>query len=53
MLKFNDGVNINTSAPIRKLHLYDGWYVVGKGMSIPCSDEQEADEIIENMKASH
>ena len=53
MLEFNDAVNINTSGPIRKLHLDDGWYVVGGGMSIPCSGEQEADEIIENMKASH
>lgn len=47
MLRFNDGVNIDTSGELRKLKLDDGWYVVGQGMLIPVSSEEEADQIIE------
>lgn len=42
MLRFSDNININTDGPLRKLHLSDGWYVVGQGMLIPMNSEQEA-----------
>ena len=42
MIKFNDGVNIDTSGPLRTLKLFDGLYVVGQGYSIPVADEEEA-----------
>ena len=45
-LKFKDGITIDTSGPLRKLELADGWYVTGQGMLIPCKDEMEADEIL-------
>jgi len=48
-LKFDDGVNIKTGGPLRKLHLEDGWYVVGKGFCVPVASECEADATILKM----
>ncbi len=48
-LKFSDGIVIDTAGPLRKLHLKDGWYVVGNGFCIPVADEGEADETIVKM----
>lgn len=48
-LKFTDGVEIDTGGPLRKLHLEDGWYVVGNGFCIPVASESEADETIVKM----
>ncbi len=45
-LKFDDGVTIDTSGPLRKFRLTDGWYVTGQGILRPCKDEKEADEFI-------
>jgi hypothetical protein len=45
-LKFSDGVTIETGWPLRKLHLDDGWYVVGDGSCIPVASEGETDETI-------
>jgi hypothetical protein len=42
-LKFSDGMEFNTSGPIRKELRADGWYVVGEGKLIPVKDEEEAD----------
>ena len=44
ILKFTDSVEIDTSGPLRKFHLRDGWYVVGEGLLLPVADEAEADE---------
>jgi len=41
-LKFTDGVEIDTSGPLRTLHLKDGWYVVGNGILMSVGSEQEA-----------
>ena len=49
MLRFSDGVNIDTSGELRVLHLRDGYYVVGEGICIPVAGRQEAIEIIERM----
>jgi hypothetical protein len=46
MLRFNDGININTSGELRILTLSDGVYVVGNGMLLPVKDRKEAEEYI-------
>ena len=51
MLRFNDGVNIDTSGPLRVLHLRDGYYVVGEGRCIPVTDLEEAMKVIAEMEA--
>jgi hypothetical protein len=50
MLRFNDGININTDGELRTLRLRDGWYVVGKGMLVPVADEKEANELLDKLK---
>jgi hypothetical protein len=52
MLRFNDGVNIDTSGSLRALRLKDGYYVVGKGMCIPVADREEAMTMIEEMSTN-
>tara|TARA_X000001388_G_C2187525_1_gene106177 strand:+ start:389 stop:556 length:168 start_codon:yes stop_codon:yes gene_type:complete len=49
MLRFSDGVNIDTSRELRILRLKDGLYVVGEGMCIPVADREEATEVIKEM----
>jgi gamma-glutamylaminecyclotransferase len=51
-LEFSDGITIETSGPLRKLHLEDGWYVVGAGFCIPTASEDEADKTILEMTES-
>jgi hypothetical protein len=48
-LRFSDGGNIDTSGPLRVLHLA-GYYVIGEGMSIPVNSREEAEKIIEEMQ---
>ena len=50
MLRFNDGIEIDTSGPLRILRLRDGLYVVGTGWCIPVEDTKEAKAIIERYK---
>jgi hypothetical protein len=40
ILRFDDGIEIDTSGELRLLELYDGWYVVGEGRLIPVKDEE-------------
>jgi hypothetical protein len=47
MLRFSDGVEIDTAGPLRVLTLPDGHYVVGNGMLIPVNSLEEAQEIIQ------
>jgi len=47
MLRFSDGINVDTSGALRKMCLSDGMYVVGNGMMIPVNDSHEANELIE------
>lgn len=49
MLKFNDGIKINTSGELRVTQIKGDWYVVGKGMSIPVDDRREGEELIEQL----
>lgn len=46
MLKFSNGVKVDTSGRLRPLRLHDGWYVVGEGALIPVSDRSEALRVI-------
>ena len=50
MLKFSDGINIDTSGELRTLTLHDGEYVVGNGMCIPTKDMTESLEVIKKLK---
>ena len=50
MLKFDDGINIDTGGELRILTLCDGVYVVGQGMLIPVKDDREANKIIKDFK---
>lgn len=46
MLRFSDGITIDTRGPLRPLKLHDGWYVVGEGSLMPVESLEEAREII-------
>jgi hypothetical protein len=46
ILRFDDGIEIDTSGEFRLLELYDGWYVVGEGRLIPVKDDEEGVKII-------
>ena len=50
VLKFSDGVNVDTSGELRTLELQDGWYVTGKGFLIPVKDETEANTLLKQMQ---
>ena len=49
MLRFNDGIDIDTEGPLRLMKLSDGYYVVGKGMCIPVNDVQEGIAMIKEL----
>lgn len=49
MLRFSDGVNIDTSGKLRRLKLKDGLYVVGNGMLIPCNSEEEVKKLLNEL----
>jgi hypothetical protein len=48
-IRFGNGTEIDTSGPLRILHLYDGLYVTGEDHLIPCGSEEEAEETIREM----
>jgi hypothetical protein len=49
MLRFSDGVDIDTSGEPRVLQLADGFYAVGKGILIPAKDEITAKFLVSRM----
>jgi len=49
-LKFSDGIQVDTSGPLRTLQLTDGWYIVGEGKLIPVADYEEAESWIDKNK---
>lgn len=51
ILRFNDGVNVDTSGLLRPLHLKDGWYVVGEGYLSPAKSRKDALRQIAEIKA--
>ena len=46
ILRFSDGIEIDTSGPLCLFELHDGWYVVGEGRLIPVKDEEEGEDIL-------
>ena len=50
ILRFDDGIEIDTSGELRLLELYDGWYVVGEGKLIPVKDEEEGLKTLESIR---
>ena len=50
MLRFNDGIDIDTEGPLRLMKLPDGYYVVGKGMCIPVNDVHEGISLIKELQ---
>lgn len=53
ILRFDDGIEIDTSGELRLLELYDGWYVVGEGRLIPVKDEEEGFLKLKTHRNSH
>lgn len=51
-LRFNDGIEIDTSGKLRTLRLSDGLYVIGQGKCIPVKDQQEAQKRITELQKS-
>jgi hypothetical protein len=45
-----DGVEIDTSGPLRIVQLNDGFYVVGEGMSIPVAHVQEGENVLAKLR---
>ena len=50
ILRFNDGLDIDTSGELRIYRGRDGWYVLGHGCSIPCSDKADAEDCLRMMR---
>jgi len=48
-LKFSDGMEFDTSGPLRTEERSDGWYVIGKGMLIPVDSQEEGDQYISSV----
>lgn len=51
-MQFSDGVNIPTAGKLRTYRAKDGWYVVGEGTMVPCSDEADARATLTLLQAS-
>ena len=49
-LRFTDGMTFDMSGPLRITRRRDGVYVIGEGMLVPVSDEEEAQRLINNIK---
>lgn len=52
ILRFSDGIEIDTSGELRLIELYDGWYLVGEGRLIPVKDEEEGLCLIKKFKGN-
>jgi len=51
LIKFDDGVTMDLSGPLRVSCIRGDWFVIGKGMSLPCDSKEEAQETLEEFKA--
>jgi hydrogenase maturation factor len=49
-LKFSQIIKYAKEGPFRKEQFGDGWYVIGEGNVIPAIDEEDANDILKNMK---
>ena len=50
MLRFNDGMEFDTSGELRITRRRDGLYVIGEGVLIPVETREEARELIAELK---
>lgn len=48
-MRFNDGMEFDTSGSLRTVRRSDGLYVVGRGMLIPVNDYTEARNMIKSL----
>ena len=51
MLRFSDGMSIDTSGELRVIRKSDGYYVVGEGMCIPVDSREDGKSVIEEMRS--
>lgn len=49
-IKFNDGVEFDTSGEYRIVRKSDGLYVVGRGMLCPIDSYEEGEELLAQLK---
>ena len=52
-LKYVGDLIIDSTGPLRKIRLPDGLYVVGEQMLIAVDNDEEADEIIDELKSDY
>ena len=52
-LKYIGDLIIDSTGPLRKIRLPDRLYVVGEQMLIPVDSDEEADEMIEELKSDY
>ncbi len=52
-LKYVGDLIIDSTGPLRKIRLPDGLYVVGEQMLIAVDSDEEADEIIDELKSDY
>ncbi len=52
-LKYVGDLIIDSTGPLRKIRLPDGIYVVGEQMLIAVESDEEADEVIEELKSDY
>ena len=50
ILRFSDGMTINTDGPLRVIRKSDGYYVVGNGMCLPVGSRAEGQEYIREIE---
>lgn len=51
-LRFSDGMEFETSGPMRVVQRSDGWYVVGEGCVIPMKTQEMAERYITELEAT-
>ena len=52
-LKYIGDMVIDSTGPLRKIRLPDGFYVVGEQMLIAVESEEEADQVMEELKSEY
>jgi hypothetical protein len=52
-LKYVGDLIVDSTGPLRKIRLPDGLYVVGEQMLIPVDSDEEANEVIEELKSDY
>jgi len=45
-MRFSDGMNFDTSGPLRLTRRKDGWYVIGEGLLCAVSNPEEGERFI-------